>query len=150
MAIVASITQNDTLSINNQVITTFANNDCGKLTFPNEIVEFDVGKNGNILQAINYKGFIVNIQIRIIMGASEDQYFNGLLNQLMNGSPSFQTTYFTKNFIDKNGNVISASIAAQGGNIVKAPEMIISANGNIEQVVAVWDFRFGYWNRIVA
>jgi hypothetical protein len=150
MSATSAITQLDTLQINNQVISTFANNDCGKVTFPNELVEIDVGKNGNVLAAINFKGFICDFEIRLVMGASDDQYLNGLLNQFMSGSPSFNTGFFTKNFVDANSNVVSASISVQGGFIQKAPEMIISANGNIEQTVALWKLRFGYWNRVVS
>jgi len=147
MSATSVITQTDTLQINNQVFSTFANNDCGKLTFPDELVEMDIGKNGNIIAAVNFKGQIVDFELRLLLAAVDDQYLNGILNQYQSGAVAFNTGVFVKNVVDQNNDVLSATMAMSGGIISKAPELMTSASGNVEQAVAVWHIRFGYWQR---
>ena len=110
MGFSTSLAQSDTLRINNQVISTFANEDCGKLEFPNELVMVDVDKQGNGLLAINQKGLIADLDIRIVMAASDDTYLNSLLAQQTGGSPTILSGVLTKNFADQKGNVTSVQL----------------------------------------
>ena len=144
-----SLAASDTLRLNNQVISTFANEDCGKLEFPNELVMIDVDKQGNGLLAINQKGLIADLDIRIVMAASDDTYLNSLLAQQTGGSPTIISGVLTKNFADQNGNVTSVQMQLNGGAFLRGIPMIISASGNIEQTIAVYKFRFANWLRLI-
>ena len=144
-----SLAQSDTLRLNNQVISTFANEDCGKLEFPNELVMVDVDKQGNGLLAINQKGLIADLDIRIVMAASDDTYLNSLLAQQTGGSPTILSGVLTKNFADQNGNVTSVQMQLNGGAFLRGIPMMLSSVGNIEQTVAVYKFRFANWLRLI-
>jgi len=144
-----SLAQSDTLRLNNQVISTFANEDCGKLEFPNELVMVDVDKQGNGLLAINQKGLIADLDIRIVMAASDDTYLNSLLAQQTGGSPTILSGVLTKNFADQKGNVTSVQMQLNGGAFLRGIPMMLSSVGNIEQTVAVYKFRFANWLRLI-
>ena len=149
MGFSTSLAQSDTLRLNNQVISTFANEDCGKLEFPNELVMVDVDKQGNGLLAINQKGLIADLDIRIVMAAYDDTYLNSLLAQQTGGSPTILSGVLTKNFADQNGNVTSVQMQLNGGVFLRGIPMILSTSGNIEQTVAVYKFRFANWLRLI-
>jgi len=149
MGFSTSLAQSDTLRINNQVISTFANEDCGKLEFPNELVMVDVDKQGNGLLAINQKGLIADLDIRIVMAASDDTYLNSLLAQQTGGSPTILSGVLTKNFADQKGNVTSVQMQLNGGAFLRGIPMMLSSVGNIEQTVAVYKFRFANWLRLI-
>ena len=144
-----SLAQSDTLRLNNQVISTFANEDCGKLEFPNELVMVDVDKQGNGLLAINQKGLIADLDIRIVMAASDDTYLNSLLAQQTGGSPTILSGVLTKNFADQQGNITSVQMQLNGGAFLRGIPMILSTSGNIEQTIAVYKFRFANWLRLI-
>ena len=149
MGFSTSLAQSDTLRLNNQVISTFANEDCGKLEFPNELVMVDVDKQGNGLLAINQKGLIADLDIRIVMAASDDTYLNSLLAQQTGGSPTILSAVLTKNFADQKGNVTSVQMQLNGGAFLRGIPMMLSSVGNIEQTVAVYKFRFANWLRLI-
>ena len=149
MSYKTTLAQSDTLRINNQVISTFANEDCGKLEFPNELVMVDVDKQGNGLLAINNKGLIADLDIRIIMADTDDQYLNSLLAQQSGGSPSILSAVLTKNFADQKGNITSVQMQLNGGAFLRGIPMMLSSVGNIEQTVAVYKFRFANWLRLI-
>jgi len=149
MGFSTSLAQSDTLRLNNQVISTFANEDCGKLEFPNELVMVDVDKQGNGLLAINQKGLIADLDIRIVMAASDDTYLNSLLAQQTGGSPTILSGVLTKNFADQKGNVTSVQMQLNGGAFLRGIPMMLSSVGNIEQTVAVYKFRFANWLRLI-
>ena len=142
MSFSTSLAQSDTLRLNNQVISTFANEDCGKIEFPNELMTWDVDKQGNGLLAINNRGFICDLDVRLVMAADDDQYLNSLLAQQTGGSPTILSGVLTKNFADQKGNVTSVQIQLAGGGFKMGVPLMISAGGNIEQTVAVYKLRF--------
>lgn len=149
MGFSSNIAQSDTLRINNQVISTLANEDCGKLEFPNELITIDVDKQGNGLMAINKKGLIADLEVRVVMSGDDDQFFNSLLSQQTNGQPTILSGVFTKNFANQTGAITSVQVQLNGGAFLRGIPMILSASGNIEQVIAVYKFRFANWLRLI-
>ena len=147
MGFSTSLAQSDTLRINNQVISTFANEECGKLEFPNELIMVDVDKQGNGLLAINQKGLIADLDIRIVMAALDDQYLNSLLAQQTGGAPTIISGVFTKNFANQAGVITSVQIQLNGGAFLRGIPMMISASGTIEQTISVYKLRFANWAR---
>ncbi|MDD5301506.1 MAG: hypothetical protein PHS14_00240 [Elusimicrobia bacterium] len=149
MGFSTSLAQSDTLRLNNQVISTFANEDCGKLEFPNELIMVDVDKQGNGLLAINQKGLIADLDVRLVMAADDDQYLNSLLAQQTGGSPTIISGVLTKNFADQTGKVTSVQVQLNGGAFLRGIPMMISTGGNIEQTVSVYKLRFANWLRLI-
>jgi hypothetical protein len=143
------LAQSDTLRINNQVISTFANEDCGKVEFPNELASVDVDKQGNGLLAINQRGLIADLDLRVVMAAVDDQYLNSLLAQQTGGTPSVLTAVLTKNFADQDGNLTSVQLQLNGGVFKNGVPIMLSSVGTIEQTVAVYRFRFANWLRLI-
>lgn len=143
------LAQNDTIRLNDQVLSTLANEDCGKVTFPNELAKVAVDKQGNGLLTINNEGLICDLEARLVMAQADDQYLNSLLAQQMppNLAPTIISGVVTKNFADQAGNITSVQLTLSGGVIVKGIDMIIAANGNTEQVIAPWRLRFASWSR---
>jgi hypothetical protein len=149
MGFSTSLAQSDTLRINAQNISTLANEDPGKLEFPNELANVDVDKQGNGLLAINQKGLIADLDVRLVMAGSDDQFLNTLLNQQTSGSPTILAAILTKNFANQAGQVTSVQFQLNGGIFLKPPPVMISAVGNIEQTIAVYKFRFANWLRLI-
>jgi hypothetical protein len=144
-----SLAQSDTVRINNQVISTFGNDDCGKIDFPNELITVDVDKQGNGLLAINNKGLISDLELRLVMAESDDSYLNSLLALQMGGKPTILSGVMTKVFADQTGATKSVQIQLAGGSFSRGIPMIISAGGNIEQTIAVWKLRYATWSRLI-
>lgn len=149
MGFSTSLAQSDTLRINNQVISTFSNEDCGKIEFPNELMTWDVDKQGNGLLAINKKGLIADLDLRLVMAADDDQYLNSLLAQQADATPSILSAVLTKNFADQTGKITSVQLQLAGGGFKMGVPMMVSAGGNIEQTVAVYKLRFANWLRLI-
>ena len=72
---------NDTIIINNRILTDLAEGDVGELTFPNDIAQVKTGKNGNSIYGLNNSGFQSDFKVRIIRGSNDDIFLNNLLNQ---------------------------------------------------------------------
>lgn len=144
-----SLAQSDTVRINNQVISTFGNDDCGKIDFHNELITVDVDKQGNGLLAINNKGLISDLEMRLVMAESDDAYLNSLLALQMGGKPTILSGVMTKVFADQTGATKSVQIQLAGGSFSHGIPMIISAGGNIEQTIAVWKLRYASWSRLI-
>lgn len=149
MGFSTSLAQSDTLRINNQVISTFANEDCGKLEFPNELITIDVDKQGNGLMALNQKGLIADLDIRIVMAADDDQYLNSLLAEQTGGTATILSAVLTKNFANQNGDITSVQVQLNGGGFKMGIPMMLSSSGNIEQTISVYKFRFANWLRLI-
>ena len=147
MPSVISLAQNDTFQLNDSIISTFATGDSCKITSPNNLIETDVGKNLGGLIAYNAKGLIADCEMRLIMGGTDDQTLNAILGEEMSQKLVPITASLSKAFVDSNGNAIYVVYNLYGGGILKAPEEMVSATGNIEQLVAVWKLQFTNWSR---
>lgn len=147
-----SLSGDDTAQINNQVLSTLANQDPFHVTFPNEMANVEQGKNGNTMYAQNQMGFLADVSLRILLGGVDDKYLNSLLQQQVTAFSSFTllTCLFNKRVGDGSGNISTVKYQLQGGIIMKGVEAMTSARGDVNQSVAVWPIRFGNWTRIIA
>lgn len=146
-----ALSGDDTLQINNQVISTMANQDPAHLTFPNEQATVEQGKNGTTIYAQNNMGFIADLSVRLLLAGVDDKYLNSLLQQQITAFSDFglMTAVFTKRVGDGKGNVNSVIYQLSGGIFTKGIETRTSARGDVEQSVAVWPIRFGNWVRLI-
>jgi len=146
-----SLTGDDTIQINNQVISTLSNQDPGHVTFPNELATVEQGKNGTTIYAQNNMGFVADLNLRVLLAGTDDQYLNSLLQQQNTSFSDFglMTCLFNKRVGDGKGNILTVQYQLNGGVFSKGVEVMTSARGDVNQSVAVWPIRFGNWTRLI-
>ncbi len=139
-----AVTAQDTLKINGRLLLNFADQDCAKITFPNELGNVKTGKNGNSIIAYSYQGKNGVLETRLLLGSSDDKFLNGLLNQYNNNPASFPllSMEFDKNIGDGNQNIVPVIYLGIGGIFSKQPEVFENADGETNQAVVVWTMKF--------
>lgn len=149
---IASLSGNDTITINGRVFADFADGDVGALTFPNELAVLKTGKNGNTVYALNETGRQADLTLRVIRGSSDDRFLNGLLAQqkanfagfvLMNGE-------FIKKIGDGKGNIASDTYITSGGIFSKQVEAKSNVEGDTEQSLSIYNLKFSNAPRVIA
>lgn len=138
------------------VIKSFADGDYARVTFPNDIMNFTIGKNRNMLAAYNAMGTLAELELRLLRGSWEDAW-------LQNAFPSFAEDKLSFNFLFAQivkdlGKVqsttgadtrINETYTLSNGIISKAPEIISNVSGSTDQGVVVWQIRFAEFERNV-
>lgn len=146
-----ALSGDDTIQINDVVISTMANQDPAHVTFPNEIATVEQGKNGTTIYAQNNMGYVADLSLRVLLAGIDDKYLNSLLQQQNTAFSDFglMSCVFTKRVGDGAGNISSVIYQLSGGVFSKSVEVRTSARGDVEQSVAVWPIRFGNWVRLI-
>lgn len=140
-----SLTGADVVTLNGRVFSDFANGDVAKLTFDGDLVKVQPSKNGNVIYSLDVAGFMSKLELRLLLGSSDDRYVNALLasqNQDLS-TTVLSVGSFVKRVGDGKGNVTNVIYNTLGGVVVKFPEAKTSTGGDTEQSVAVWMFHFG-------
>jgi len=143
-----AVTGNDTIVINDgtgdRSIVDFANADNIVATFPNELVNMTVGKNGNAIYAFNQTGRIIEAELRLLTGSPDDKYLNSALIRIKTDLPSFilLTANFTKRIGDGLGNVGNAVYSMEGGVIYQQVDAKENSEGDTDNAVSVYRLRF--------
>lgn len=141
------------------VITSFADGDYARVTFPNDIMNFTIGKNRNMIAAYNAMGTLAELELRLLRGSKEDKF-------LQDQFPTFASEQLNYHFIyakiikdlgtnisdTVTGNVtrINEIYTLDSGIISKAPEIISNVSGSTDQGVVVWQIRFAEFKRTVS
>jgi len=135
---------NDTIQINNQVLTDLADGDCVVLSFPNEIASVKIGKNGNAIYGLNTTGQMSEVKIRVIRGSADDKFLNNLLTQQQLNFSGFPVMIgeFVKLIGDGAGNVQNDTYIMSGGVFAKAVEAKTNVEGDALQSVSEYMIRF--------
>lgn len=141
---VVSLTGNDTIKINGRILNDFADGDCAKISFPNDVMAVKTGKNGNSIYAINATGRQAEVELRIVRSSSDDKFLNQLLALMLNDPTTFvlMTCEFVKNVGDGAGNITQDIYSAVGGVFKKKPDAKDNVEGDIEQAVVVYNMIF--------
>lgn len=147
---VVSLTGQDTIQINNRVLTDLADGNCIELTYPNEMANLKTGKNGNAIYALNEGGKQVEVKMHLVRAAYDDRFLNDLLVQQ---DANFAATIlmiglFVKNVGDGVGNIRADTYILSGGIFVKRVEAKTNTEGDVEQSVAVHTLRFATGFRV--
>lgn len=144
MANKISLTGEDTLKINGEIIDELANGESVVLTIPNELSSVEKGKNGVALYTKNEQGTIAELVVRVVRGGSKDQLLNNIINSFLNdfAAAVLVNTEFIKRIGDGEGNILNDTYFGRGGIITKIPETRSSADGDVEQAVSVYTLKF--------
>ena len=155
------VTGNDIVQIglseaSRTTITSFADGDYARITFPNDIMNFTIGKNRNMLAAYNAMGTLAELELRLLRGSKEDKF-------LQDQFPNFSSDQLSFNFlfakIIKNlgvsnegasASTIEETYTLSNGIISKAPEIVSNVSGSTDQGVVVWQIRFAEFTRTVS
>ena len=152
MSLTVSLSGNDSFQLNNQVLSTLANDKPVDVTFPNELAAVSQGKNGTTIYAQNSMGNVAEVVLRLLLGGVDDKYLNSILQQQQTNFSGFSlmTSVFSKLVGDGNGNITTVIYQLSGGIIMKGLEAATSATGDVNTSVVVWPLKFGNWVRIIA
>lgn len=139
-----ALSGNDTLTINNYLLTGQADGNVVELTFPNEIMNVKTGKNGNSIYGFNTTGQQCEVKCRVVRGSADDKFLNGLLTS-QNSNPagfSLMIAEFIKKLGDGQGNILSDIYVLSGGIFMKQVEGKSNVEGDTEQSVAIYMMKF--------
>lgn len=140
----ATLTGDDTIKLNGRVLADLADGEVGKLTYPNDLAAVKTGKNGNSLYAFNNTGKQGDLELRITRGSADDKFLLNIINQMKNNFAGFvlMTGEFTKNVGDGNGNITSDTYLMSGGVPIREIDTSSNAEGNTDQSMALYRFKF--------
>lgn len=143
MAAVA-MSGNDSVMINNTVLSDLADGDCISLELPNEIASLKVGKNGNTIYGLNETGKQAEVKLRVIRGSADDKFLNSLLIQQQANFAGFTLMIgeFIKILGDGSGNITNDVYILSGGVFMKAVAGKSNVEGDAAQSVAEYSIRF--------
>lgn len=146
-----ALTGNDTVVVNNQPLSDFADGNCVELTFPNAIANVKTGKNGNSIFGYNASGVQAEVKMRLIRGGNDDKF---LMNLLAQQNANFSGTVlltgtFIKKLGDGAGNVTSDTYILAGGIFEKIPEGKSNVEGETDQSVAMYSLKFASAVRVI-
>ena len=139
-----ALSGNDTVSLNNQILVDFADANCAELTFPNEIANVKIGKNGNAIYGLNTTGQMAELKLRMLRGSSDDKFLNQLLVDQQNNFAGTILIFgeFIKKIGDGKGNITNDTYVTSGGVFIKIPEAKTNVEGDSEQSVTIYTIRF--------
>lgn len=138
-------------------ITSFADGDYARVTFPNDIMNFTIGKNRNMLAAYNAMGTLAELELRLLRGSQEDKFLQDQFPTFASDELKFSFIY--AKIIKKLGTNIGGTSGVVGideiytlnsGIISKAPEIVSNVSGSTDQGVVVWQIRFAEFTRTVS
>lgn len=146
-----SLSGQDTIQINNQVLADLADQNCVELTFPNDIANLKLGKNGNAIYGFNEMGKQCEVKVRCVRGAGSDQFLNNLLaqQQLNFSGTVLMIGQFVKKLGDGQGNLTSDTYILSGGIFSKQVEAKMNTEGDTEQSVSVYTMKFSQSPRAI-
>ena len=146
-----ALSGSDTISLNNRVLTDFADGNVVELTFPNDIMTVKTGKNGNSIYGLNEMGKQADLKLRLIRGSADDKFMNGLLAQQQNNPAGFPLMIgeFVKKIGDGQGNITSDTYITSGGVFTKQTEAKSNVEGDSEQSVAIYSLKFSNAPRVL-
>lgn len=146
-----SLTGKDTTIINERVFSDLATGDCVSLTFPNNLAEALIGKNGNTIYAFNSTGKQCTATIRVIRGSADDKYLASQMTSYINDPAAYVllSGEFIKRAGDGAGNITADIYQMRGGMVQKIPETKENVEGDTEQAITIYQIIFANTSRIM-
>jgi hypothetical protein len=142
----------DSIILNNRILADLADENCVELTFPTEIAQLKVGKNGNTIYGLNESGKAAEVKLRVIRASSDDKFLNGLLAQQLSNFAGFvlMIGQFIKKVGDGQGNISSDTYILSGGVFTKPVEAQSNVAGATDQSISVYTFKFSNAPRAIS
>lgn len=139
-----SLTGQDTVQIDGIILSTLADGNPFEITFSDDLGAVKVGKNGNAIFAKNESGRKAMVNLRVLLGATDDKYLNSRMQQWINDPSTFSllTGVLVKRVGDGAGVVESKIYQCSEGFFKKQPGAKTSAEGDTDQSVQVYELVF--------
>jgi hypothetical protein len=146
------LTGNDTIKINDRLITDIGSGDVAKLTYPNDLVTVKVGKNGNTIYAKNETGNQATLELHVLRGSGDDKFLNSQLQAYKLDSAGYilMNAEVIKVIGDGAGNLTRDTYVLTGGVIAKPVEATVNVEGDTEQAMSVYTMQFAVAPRAIA
>ena len=140
-----SLTGSDTVQIDGIIFSTLADGSPFEITFPEDLGQVKIGKNGNSIYAQNAQGKKADVTLRILLGGTDDKYLNGRLQEWITDPSTFTllTAMFVKQVGDGQGNIESKIYNCTGGYFKRQVDAKTTAEADTDQSVAVYRLQFG-------
>lgn len=144
-------TSNDIIEFDGKLLTNLADGDCATITYPNELHGMKTGKGGNTVGAHNEMGREAELVIRVIKGSPDDKRLNSKLIAWKERDDDFTPSkaVFTK-VIVVDGGITNEVTTLKFGLPVKCVETKENVEGDTEQCISAYQFRFGDSSRALA
>lgn len=144
-----TLTGQDTIIINNRILSDLANADAATLDFPTDLATVTTGKNGNTIYALNESGKQADVVLRVLRGSEDDKFLNSLLVQMLANFAGFvlMTGEFTKKLGDGKGSILKDTYILSGGVISKGVAAKTNTEGDAEQGISIYNLKFSYTPR---
>lgn len=142
----------DTITFNDRVLNDLADGDVAVVTYPNELMNVKVGKNGTAIYGVNETGKIAEVKYRLLRGSADDKYFNGQLAIQKGPNPEnfvLLTGELVKNIGNGAGAVAGDTTVLSGGVFTKQPDVKTNVEGDPTQAVVEYTVRFTVTNRVI-
>ena len=138
------LTGEDTVVLFDRVFNDFGSGDVVSITFPNELASSMTGKNGNSVIAENQSGNNADVEIKVLLGSSDDQFLQGKLTtaQADFSSQTLGTGEFVKRVGDGLGNISRIVYELEGGYFRNKVDGRDNADGDTEQAYALYRMKF--------
>ena len=145
-------TGNDTITINNRVLTDFGDGSVVSITFPNELVAVKTGKNGNAIYSLNETGRQADVELRILRGSSDDKFLNSIKLSMQSDIAAFTLLNgeFVKRIGDGFGGVSREIISLSGGVFSQSNDTQSNVEGDTEQALTVYRLKFSNGSKSIA
>ena len=140
----SSLTGKDTVTIDGRVFEDFGDGDIATLTYPNELVSVKTGKNGNSIFAFNETGRQADVEIRVLRASPDDKFLNSKKLVMEGDFPAFTTLTgeFVKRVGDGLGGVSREIYTLSGGIFSQSVDTKANVEGDTEQALSVYRFKF--------
>ena len=144
-----TLTGEDTIILNEAVLTDLADGDVGTLDFPNDIMAMSTGKNKNTIFAKDESGCNAELVIRVPRGSSDDKRLNGLFQSQENNFTGFVllSGAVVKRLGDGAGNITYDTYPLEAGMFRRAVDVASNVNGDTNQGVSIYTIRFALATR---
>lgn len=141
---IVSLTGDDTIKINDRIITDFGDGDTAVLDHPNDLIKVKTGKDGNSIYAFDNSGRQCDFTLRLLRGGSDDRFLNNLIALFKNNPAAFSllTGEFIKNIGDGVGGITQDIYTLSGGAFKRNPNAKENTEGDTEQAMVVWQLIF--------
>ena len=140
-----ALTGSDTIAIDGLPMVNFGPGDVMTGEFPNDVTSVEIGKNGNVVAALNANGQKFEVVLKPLRGSPEDVYLTSREASYLQDPASFVT--YTGNFVKRLGNgagaVAQDSYIANFGLPKKLVGMKENVGGDVSQAVAEHYITFG-------
>ena len=139
-----ALSGSDSFNQDDHIFSDFADGNFFEINFPNDIANVKVGKNGNALFSLNETGRLGEGILRLIRGSGDDKYLNAKLNAQVQdfAATVLYSGTFTKRIGHGDGTFSLDTYIYAGGVFTKPVGAKSNAEGDTEQSVAIYNFKF--------